>query len=330
MTRNELVEKLRRDMPEFEGTDEEKEIKTALYIYIELGKMKSFDERYFFGNSKLVRQSEREAVEDSGNIDKIAGKRKILCITMTHLYKAILAEFGIESEIITEMTERNTIDHMTNMIKLKSGKKIIADSQLDMYRVQTGLSLNHFGCENEYTNDVINPEDLTNMLIKLGYIKSKEDYRDEKVEKIKERIEGLSIDEAVDVILNSPEIYDGNAIENVEAYKYYYSTLKTLLPKDFGKRVYQFVCSKKTEGGDKVDYTFGIYTTDRKGIGDIRIYLYSKREGRLLGCDLENLIKLEDEGLRIGRNDAERPVKGLKKAIKAVRRKQKESGDESR
>lgn len=126
MTRNELVEKLRRDMPEFEGTDEEKEIKTALYIYIELGKMKSFDERYFFGNSKLVRQSEREAVEDSGNIDKIVGKRKILCITMTHLYKAILAEFGIESEIITEMTERNTIDHMTNMIKLKSGKKIRA------------------------------------------------------------------------------------------------------------------------------------------------------------------------------------------------------------
>ena len=100
MTKNELVEKFKREMPEFEGIEEEKEIKTALYIYIELGKMKSFDERYFFGNSKLVRQSEKEAVEDSRNVDKIAGKRKILCITMTHLYKAILAEFGIESEII--------------------------------------------------------------------------------------------------------------------------------------------------------------------------------------------------------------------------------------
>lgn len=55
MTKNELVEKFKREMPEFEGTEEEKEIKTALYIYIELGKMKSFDERYFFGNSKLVR-----------------------------------------------------------------------------------------------------------------------------------------------------------------------------------------------------------------------------------------------------------------------------------
>lgn len=330
MTKNELVEKFKREMPEFEGIEEEKEIKTALYIYIELGKMKSFDERYFFGNSKLVRQSEKEAVEDSRNVDKIAGKRKILCITMTHLYKAILAEFGIESEIITEMTERNTIDHMTNIIKLKSGKKILADAQLDMHRVQTGLSLNHFGCENEYTNDVIKPEDLTNMLIELGYINCKDDYRDEKVESVRERIEGLSIDEAVEVILNSPEIYDGNIIGNVEAYKYYYSTLKTLLPNDFGKRVYQFTCSRKVEGEEKVDYTFGIYTTDRKRLGDIKTYLYSKKEGRLLECDIENLIKLEDEGLKIGKNDAERSAKGLKKAIKAIRRKQKESGDESR
>ena len=34
MTKRELVEKLKQDIPKFEGTKEEKELKTALYIYI--------------------------------------------------------------------------------------------------------------------------------------------------------------------------------------------------------------------------------------------------------------------------------------------------------
>ena len=45
MNRKEIIEKLKKEMPEFKGTEEEKEIKKALYIYIELGKIKSFDEK---------------------------------------------------------------------------------------------------------------------------------------------------------------------------------------------------------------------------------------------------------------------------------------------
>ncbi len=332
MAKKELVEKFKNEMPEFTGTEEEKELKTALYIYIALGKMKSFDERYYFGNSRMVRSAEREAIEDSKNPDKIAGKRKIICITMSHLYKAILSDFGIESEIITEMTERNDIDHMTNVLKLKNGKRIIADCQLDMYRVQTGLSLNHFGVESEYNTDVIDSDKLTNMLIEIGYIKSKDDYRDEKVEAVRKKIEGLSVNEALRVILNSPEIYEGNENQGeVEAYKYYYSTLKTLMPEQRGKKVYQFMCSKKAEGKEVPDYSFGIYA-NVENIEDLKVYLYSKAKGRMLGCDLETLIKLEENGLKIGRNGVEKPVKILSKSIKRFKEKQKEqdNGDEAR
>ena len=52
MSKKEIIEKLKQNMPEFTGTEEEKGIKTALYIYTELGKTKSFDERYYFGNRK--------------------------------------------------------------------------------------------------------------------------------------------------------------------------------------------------------------------------------------------------------------------------------------
>lgn len=332
MTKKELVEKFRREMPEFTGTEEEKEIKTALYIYIELGKMKSFDEHYYFGNSGIVRRAEREAIVDSKNPDKIAEKRKIICVTMSHLYKAILSDFGIESEIITEMTERNDIDHMTNVLKLKNGKRIIADCQLDMYRMQTGLSLSHFGVESEYNTDVIDSDKLTNMLIEIGYISSKYDYRDERIEAVRKKIEGLDINEALRVIVNSPEIYEGNKGQGeVEAYKYYYSTLKTLMPKERGRGIFQFVCSKRTEGKEAPDYSFGIYA-NVENMEDLKVYLYSKPKGRMVGCDLETLIKLEENGLKIGRNGVEKPVKILSKSIKRFKEKQKEqdNGDEAR
>lgn len=57
MTKKEIVKQLKENMPQFSGTEEEIEIKTALYCYIEVAKMKSFDERYYFGNGKLKKIS---------------------------------------------------------------------------------------------------------------------------------------------------------------------------------------------------------------------------------------------------------------------------------
>lgn len=52
MNKKEVIEELKNKMPTFNGTDEEIEIKTALYLYIEVAKLKEFDERYFWGNQK--------------------------------------------------------------------------------------------------------------------------------------------------------------------------------------------------------------------------------------------------------------------------------------
>ena len=52
MTKKEIVQYLKQNMPTFTGNKIEKEKKMAMYIYLELGKMKAFDEKYFFGNNK--------------------------------------------------------------------------------------------------------------------------------------------------------------------------------------------------------------------------------------------------------------------------------------
>lgn len=327
MNKKELVEELKRKMPVFSGTDEEKEIKTALYIYIELGRMKEFDESYYFGNSKDIRRVMSDAVRNSENPDKISKKRKIICVTMAHLYKSILEDFGIQSRVVTKLFENGQIEHMSNIIDLKSGKSISADAQLDMFRVQTGMCLKNFGSESEYNTDVIKTEQLIQMLIDVGYIKDKDDFRDGKIEEVKGKIDGLNCNEAVSAILNSPEIYGENRNQGVvEAHKYYFSILKMLLPDDFGRDVFLFQCSKQREEKEQ-DFSFGIYA-NVDNVEDLQVYLYSKNKGRLLACDLENLISLQNQGLKIGKNDVQRPVKILKSKMKKFERKQ--IGDEPR
>lgn len=329
MNRKELEESIKEQLPEIDGTDEEKELKLALFIYIKLAEMKEFDERFYFGNRKMIRMAEREAIARVNNPDELAKKRKILCITMANLYKLILSDFGIDSETITEMTDRERVDHVTNILKLKSGKRIIADVQLDMHRIQAGLTLRHFGVKSNYTTDILSSEELTNMLIDIGYINSREDYRDEKIERVKREIEGLNLNEDLEMVLNSPEIYDVNEeMGVVEAYKYYYAILKTLFSYRLGNEVFLFRCSKKTEKDEIPDFSFGIYG-DVSDLESSQVYLYSKGQKRMLPCDLETLTKLEDDGLKIGMNNAERAVEDLKNAMR-LHRKQRGKEDEAR
>ena len=120
MTKSELVEYFKQNMPTFTGTEEEIEVKKALYIYVELGKMKSFDEKYYFGNNKTRQKLQRIHNGRANNIDEIAQKRKIVCYTLSCLYSSILKEFGIESFV-----ERLETDHTYTKIVTKSPKNII-------------------------------------------------------------------------------------------------------------------------------------------------------------------------------------------------------------
>ena len=97
MTKNEIVDKIKSEMPDFTGTDIDVEIKRALYAYITLGKMKSFDERYFFGNVFTRRKAIDEAKKDRKDIDKVANKRKIVCVTLSYLYREVLKSLRINS-----------------------------------------------------------------------------------------------------------------------------------------------------------------------------------------------------------------------------------------
>lgn len=321
MTKKEIVEKFKKEMPEFTGKDEEIEIKKSLYIYIELAKMKSFDERFFFGNILSLCRTMSESKKERKDLDKVADKRKLICVTLSYLYKGILNDFGIKCEIHKDNPDD---EHRNNIITLKNGRRILADVQLELYRIQTKMTLTHFHSLGE---NFITAEDLTNMLIDIGYIKDEEDYRDCIIRKVKKELEGEDAIKALNEVVKNKEICEGlKGLEASEAFKYYYVAIKNILGRKRMGGYYQFACNLRKNNKPTNKYTFCVYL-DTNNWSTIKPYFYSEKEGKLIPCDLENIEELEKQGLHLGLYSGARK---LKKYVRDKKRFMERSKKEKR
>ena len=63
------------------------------------------------------------------NVDSVAQKKKIVCVSLTYLCKSIYSEFGIKSYI---STPNGGDKHIYNIIQFSDGKNIKADLQQDL------------------------------------------------------------------------------------------------------------------------------------------------------------------------------------------------------
>lgn len=308
MTKKEIVEYLRQNMPNFQGTEEEIEVKKALYIYVELGKMKSFDERYYYGNSATQRKIYDLAERQEKNVDKIATQRKIICVSLTHLYCSILKEFGIYAMASTPEEG----GHIYPIVMTKSKKAFVADLQLDLENIQTKSRLEHF----EYMGNLprqrgINSDQatLTKMLIEMGYIKDEKDYKNEEIERLVEQVRNMNPHEALRTILEDEELYDGNEeMESIEANKFYRRVLKKVVPHFLEKKIFTFNCYREKEEGER-DYTLCAFSEE----DTMKPYIFSKKDRRFFSVAIPKMKELEEEGLKFGAKPKENGAIKLKK-----------------
>ena len=310
MTKNELVEHFKQNMPTFTGTEQEIEIKKALYIYVELGKMKSFDEKYYFGNSSMKKKMKRLNDLKTKNIDEIAKKRKIVCYTLSRLYSSILEEFGIKSFI-----ERIDTDHTYTKIVTQSGKIFKADLQLDLQFIQTKSRLRRFeyrGDLPESSEEKCDQKALTKMLIEIGYIKDEKEYKNREVTHLMQLVQGKNAHEALKTILEDDNLYVGNEdMESVEVNKYYKSILKNVVPDLYKNKIFAFNCYRKNENKER-EYTLCIYSYEKN---IMKPYIYSKKSGKFVKIDIETLKKLKEQGLVFGSIKEELGARQLEKYV---------------
>lgn len=304
MNKTEFIEKLKQDIPTSFN-----EVETAKYIYIQLGKEKAFDEKYFFGNNKTRKQIYKMAEETEKNTDKVVRNKKIICVSLSYLYRDILKEFGIDSIIAVEG------NHKYPIIVLKNGMMLKADLQLDLYNIQTQSKTKYFGTKMKY--EIYRLENLNDNYSleidkKIGYVEKEEDYRDNAIESIKEKVKGKNANEALETILIDEELnrFERN-LGSVERCKYYNAVLTKTVSKYMNKKIFAFNCYREIEEGQK-DYTMCMYSMEKD---DIKVYLFSNKENKFAKVELQKLDELIEQGLVLGIRGKEQGVRKLEKII---------------
>ena len=302
MTKTEIL-----DMIKSKINDSSDELEKALCAYIEIAKMKSFDENYLWGKREMADKIRNIAQARKNDIEYIAQRRKIVCITISKLYQNILEELGITA--YTEI-EDDSDGHTYVVIILEDGKKIKADIQADMHNIQTRCKLRKF--QSQDSEETLDEEKITKLLIKLGYIKSSKDYKETTMARLKEETEGMDVNEAVEKIIKDRELYDGENIGISETYNFYRIALKQIVPQYIKKNVNIFSCYRK-KGKEDRDYSLCIFS-EKDSTG--KIYLYSEKTKRFLPCEPEKMQEFINSGLVLGRTGKEEGIGKLRKFLK--------------
>lgn len=333
----ELVAKLKSQMPQFTGDKVDVEKKISMYLYLYLGKNKVFDQNYFLGNQEVKRRFFYKYTRDilvvkkneisNGQEDPIIENKVGVCETIGNLYERLLNDFGINAKMIKIGYDNASKDenHVSILITLSNGEQFLANPQEDLEKIQTHSKTINFGRKYKdglETDEKISEDEMFELHKSCGYIDKKEDYMDFKIDELAKKVEKMPASQILKQIVNNSEINSfQHDIGYIELYKFYSGVIKSVAGKYSQNGINYFNCYKEDTNSSqdiipKREYFMCIYSTFNNKVNDI--YLYSNKSKRFGKVELEDLKKLKEEGLCLGKNKSEAGKKVLERALKNI------------
>ncbi len=151
-------------------------LEQARYIYLELGKMISYDAQYLIAKTLEEKQSLFDEEVDLDSWTKNTG----ICSTISKIYAQLLQEVGIEAEVVHQRTGEY-LGHVFNIFTI-DGKSYYADLTRDISNTKKGFETEFFGTmpfddfgyidadtHKEYTLTSIHVDEIQEMDDKLKY-----------------------------------------------------------------------------------------------------------------------------------------------------------------
>lgn len=321
MKYSQLVNLLKQNMPKNLN-----DIEIAKYIYIELCKNKSFSIEYNYADEDKKSRIYENTRKEKYNLDDMVAKDEQICLSLAYLYMSLLKEWNINSEINDYDT--NMINqHIYNLLKI-DGKEIYTDITEDLYNVKGGFETEYFGYNNKWAkSDKVENQEIDQ---KIGYIKTKNDYTNNILEKIKKETRNTSLEDSLDYIIKNKELKNRISlnIKHIENTKILKKILKTVKPNDYGKRLYLFDCYSNSKD-NCIRYRPCIIIQENQKANPIP-YIYSDKEKNMIKLSLEELDRIVDDGLKIGTNKNIKGANILKKALKRYRTNNKSESNISK
>lgn len=294
---NNLTENILRRMPA-----NLTQMEQARYIYLQLGKLFTFDEKYWLGNSKTRRMIYKSAKKIQ--TPKDLKNNKVICVSLTNTYNSLLQRMGIEAEAVHAEDDL----HVYTIFKI-DGVEYEADLQRDMKFIQAHRKTRSFGREPDYsTRKLISDEQMQEMADKFGYTYEGDEYLAILIDRLRDKLELLpNMEQKIKYALKKIERYEADTdMGFVEKMLYYEMILPDVLSSKESKKV-QIMDMYVEEDGER-KYTCCISANKEKN--EYVRYMYSEKTGTFLPIDEQELIKLMSEGLRTVGN---KKIQGLRK-----------------
>ena len=310
--------KVKELLHEFQTNPKYQELEELSFIrkiYIEIGKNKTFDVRYYFGNTSTQKQIYRLAKKRTEVEDRL-DNREIICYSLARQCEYIFKKLGYNCTVTHEPKE---LEHVFNILTLKNGDRIKLDLQSDLEFIQTGRRTRHFGTtDDEYVLLTEVPtEELERADRNIGYTNESGEYTDEVISAVISNLAGLPLTERVSKFINNEDIISiSKDMGYMQQYSFYYKMLTSLAENEIWKKLYIFPCKISEE-----EYTSCVFIRDQEPT----VFLYSNKHNRFLNVDIDKIPALQEEGLRLGVRGTENGVKLLRKAITERRRKPDDS-----
>ena len=140
------------------------QIEMARYIYLELGKVLSYDMNAFYLKDELLGDRYNKEIELDKEFDTT-----LVCKPINIIYIKLLKIMGIDAELI-QLDNNFKYNHVGTSITFDNGIKIFTDLTLDLHRIQNGMRTMDFAYTSPQGNyDILSRRELNKIDDKLGY-----------------------------------------------------------------------------------------------------------------------------------------------------------------
>ena len=206
------VDKLIKQIP-----DNLDDIEKARYVYLNLGKLLSYDEKYWYGNSEIKNRIYKKSMCTTPRFSEIQPnkKKKAICVSISKLYSSVLNKVGINAG------QQHEIDH-TFTYMFANNKLYYADLNNDLKFIQLNLPTRYFFVKgaNFLSKDILQSIDE-----KLGYTYTGQKSFEDTISLIKSKTQSMSkLSDKMQCIFDLgstiPGVKDLELIERNSTYNY--------------------------------------------------------------------------------------------------------------
>ena len=271
------------------------------YVYLDLGKRFTFNERFTpFGSSKYKQNLYKYHSQSIEDLDECMETNVVICKSVSYILEYVLKNIGVNISTEVDKNDMRKCPHMYNRIVEKNGKTYVVDLQEDMYNIQSHSFTKNFGIDSIYDmNYIISRFEQEQMDKRNGYISEGNYYSDDYLYLLHSVIDLIKdFDEKAKFLLENIDVCESTCMGYTDRQWHHKRILEDFFDKkefnyNDGNGKIRFIdCYKDVN--NKRQYLNCVSVESKSGI---KIYVYNKKNLGYCEIDLRNFAIAVNNGL---------------------------------